>query len=143
MRISDWSSDVCSSDLTFLLLHRLKREGEAGTQLAQSVVDAMFADMDAALRELGAGDLGVPHRVKRMLSGFYGRAAAYEAGLDAPGDVLAGALRRNLYGPLREDQAGDDTGGWPAPGAAVTRGGAGGTGRQPGARGEDGVGKKE
>jgi cytochrome b pre-mRNA-processing protein 3 len=118
---------------TFLLLHRLKREGEAGTQLAQSVVDAMFADMDAALRELGAGDLGVPHRVKRMLSGFYGRATAYEAGLDAPGDGLADALRRNLYGTLREDQAGDDPGVRPGAVAAYMRAAAAELGRQPAA----------
>lgn len=89
----------------FLLLHRLKREGEAGARLSQVVVDAMFADMDAALREIGVGDLGVPHRVKRMLSGFHGRIAAYEAALDAPAGELAGALRRNLYGTLAADEA--------------------------------------
>lgn len=99
----------------FLLLHRLKREGEAGAALAQAVFDAMFADMDASLRELGAGDLGVPHRVKRMVSGFYGRVAAYEAGLAAPAadaagkeDGLVDALRRNLFGTV--DPAADGRG---------------------------------
>lgn len=116
----------------FLLLHRLKQEGEAGAQLSQVVVDAMFADMDAALRELGVGDLGVPHRVKRMLSGFHGRIAAYATGLDAPGDGLAGALRRNLYGTLAVDEAA-------GPGsradamAAYMRAAVVGLGRQPGA----------
>lgn len=84
----------------FLLLHRLKREGEAGADLAQAVFDTMFSDMDASLREMGAGDLGVPHRIKRMVNGFYGRVAAYEAGLAGGEAVLSEALRRNLYGTV-------------------------------------------
>jgi len=90
---------------TFLLLHRLKREGEAGSVLAQAMVDSMFADMDASLRELGAGDLGVAPRIKRMASGFYGRIAAYEAGLAGSDAELGEALRRNLYGTVEPDPA--------------------------------------
>lgn len=82
----------------FVLIHRLKGAGEAGADLAQAVFDTMFADMDAQLRELGAGDLGVPHRIKRMISGFYGRASAYESALAGSDEDLAEALRRNLYG---------------------------------------------
>ncbi|MGH6946672.1 MAG: ubiquinol-cytochrome C chaperone family protein [Kiloniellales bacterium] len=89
----------------FLVLHRLKREGEAGTGLAQSLFDTMFADMDASLRELGAGDLGVPHRIKRMVSGFQGRVAAYDAGLAGPDSELIEALRRNLYGTVAPSPA--------------------------------------
>jgi cytochrome b pre-mRNA-processing protein 3 len=84
----------------FLVIHRLNAEGERGAGLAQAVFDTMFADMDASLRELGAGDLGVPHRIKKMVSGFYGRAAAYEAGIAGSDDALITALRRNLYGTL-------------------------------------------
>src|SRR3546814_7474868 len=70
MRISDWSSDVCSSDL-----------------------------MDYNLRELGVGDLSVGKKVKQMAQGFYGRATAYESGLAAGEEAeLGDALRRNLYG---------------------------------------------
>lgn len=87
----------------FLVLHRLKAEGEEGAALAQAVFDTMFADMDASLRELGAGDLGVPHRIKRMISGFYGRAASYDAGLYGADDVLMAALRRNLYGTVASE----------------------------------------
>lgn len=89
----------------FLLLQRLRREGEAGASLAQAVVDALFADLDASLRELGASDLGVPPRIKRMASGFFGRVAAYEAGLAGPGPALAEALARNLYGTVAPDPA--------------------------------------
>jgi cytochrome b pre-mRNA-processing protein 3 len=82
----------------FLVLHRLKQAGEpTAAALAQSLFDATFADMDASLREMGAGDLGVGRRVKQMATGFYGRAAAYEEGLAGTGG-LEEALRRNLYG---------------------------------------------
>src|SRR5690606_24946976 len=58
----------------------------------------MFDDMDQNLRELGTGDLGVGKRVKRMAQAFYGRIAAYDAGLAQPDDVtLIAALRRNVY----------------------------------------------
>jgi cytochrome b pre-mRNA-processing protein 3 len=60
--------------------------------------------MDQSLRELGAGDLGVGLRVKRMAQGLYGRIAAYEAGLSGPGAELGAeleaALRRNLFGTV-------------------------------------------
>lgn len=84
----------------FLLLRRLRVEGEATARLRQGVFDWMFADMDASLRELGAGDLGVGRRVKHMARGFYGRIAAYDRGLDHGGSMLPDALRRNLYGTV-------------------------------------------
>jgi cytochrome b pre-mRNA-processing protein 3 len=71
----------------------------AAAALAQSLFDAAFADMDASLREMGAGDLGVGRRVKQMATGFYGRAAAYEEGLAGAAE-LEEALRRNLYGTV-------------------------------------------
>lgn len=82
----------------YLLLRRL-RPMQDGAGLAQTLFDVIFADMDASLREMGAGDLGVGKRVKVMAKGFYGRMAAYDAGLagEAP---LTEALRRNLYGTV-------------------------------------------
>ncbi|MBI3514083.1 MAG: ubiquinol-cytochrome C chaperone family protein, partial [Proteobacteria bacterium] len=67
---------------------------------AQALFDAMFADMDRSLREIGVGDLSVGKRVKDMARGLYGRIAAYEAGLDDAGDALAEALARNVYGTV-------------------------------------------
>lgn len=82
----------------FLLMRRLRAEGEAARGLSQSLFDIMFADMDQNLREIGVGDLGVGKRVKAMAQAFYGRVGAYDAGLDDPADpALAAALRRNLY----------------------------------------------
>jgi cytochrome b pre-mRNA-processing protein 3 len=88
----------------FLVLHRLKREGEATAEFAQALFDTMFADLDGALREMGASDLGVGPRIKAMARGFYGRVAAYERGLGDSGDLEA-ALRRNLFGTTRPGEA--------------------------------------
>lgn len=87
----------------YLLLRRL-RPLDDGAGLAQALFDVIFADMDASLREMGAGDLGVGRRVKVMAKGFYGRMAAYDAGLagEAP---LSDALRRNLYGTVEPSLA--------------------------------------
>ena len=83
-----------------LLLRRLTDGGVETASLAQALFDVMFADMDASLREMGAGDLGVGRRVKQMATGFYGRVAAYDAGLAGGAGVLAAALRRNLFGTV-------------------------------------------
>ncbi len=83
---------------TFLVLHQLKRLDEES--LGQALFDTMFMDMDENLREIGVGDLSVGKRVKQMVSAFYGRVAAYEAGLDAKEGVLEAALERNLYGTV-------------------------------------------
>ena len=86
----------------FLVLRRLRRDGHAGAELGQLLFDAMFDDMDRNLREMGVGDLGVGRRVKAMGKAFYGRAVAYDAGLDEGDSMLADALRRNLYGEAAE-----------------------------------------
>ena len=48
------------------------------------------------------GDLGVGRRVKQMATGFYGRIAAYDAGMEG-GDLIE-ALRRNAYGTVTIDE---------------------------------------
>lgn len=83
----------------WLLLRRLKGEPTA-ERLAQDLVEVFFADMDVSLREIGAADIGVGRRVKRMIEGFHGRAAAYDAALAAGGSALEEALARNLYGTV-------------------------------------------
>jgi len=94
----------------FVALRRLKRDAGATGALAQALFDAMFADMDRSLREIGVGDLAVGKRVKEMARGLYGRIAAYEGGLadgmTPAGDGLAGALARNVYGTVAAPPAG-------------------------------------
>jgi len=82
----------------FLYLHRLRREKNQAAALGQRFFDLMFADFDRSLREMGTGDLSVGREVKRMAQAFYGRIAAYEAGLKADDATLEAALARNLFG---------------------------------------------
>lgn len=89
----------------FLVLRRLKQGGEAASDTAQALFDVMFEDMDRNLREMGAGDLGVGRRVKKMGQAFFGRIAAYDEGLADDAGALAGALTRNLYGTVQPDPA--------------------------------------
>ncbi|MCR0980437.1 ubiquinol-cytochrome C chaperone family protein [Roseomonas populi] len=83
-----------------LLVRRLRRDPDPrGPALAQAVFDAMFADMDLNLREMGVGDMSIGKRVRRMWEAFHGRALAYEAALEG-GDAagLEAALARNVWG---------------------------------------------
>lgn len=87
-----------------LVLRRLKRDFPAGLELAEALQEVFFTDMDRSLREMGAGDMGVGKRVKRMAEGFMGRLAAYEAALDAVplrgSQELETVLRRNALGTV-------------------------------------------
>lgn len=84
----------------FLVLNRLKADYEATSDFAQALFDAMFADLDRSLREMGATDIGVGRRVKDMAKGLYGRIKAYEDGLAGDDALLGEALKRNLYGTV-------------------------------------------
>jgi cytochrome b pre-mRNA-processing protein 3 len=82
----------------FLLIHRLRELPASGPTLAQAVFDAMFADMDMNLRELGVSDLSVGKRVRAMWEAFHGRANAYAAALATAGQpALAATLARNVW----------------------------------------------
>jgi cytochrome b pre-mRNA-processing protein 3 len=62
------------------------------------VFDTFCRDMDHNLREMGIGDQGVPHQMRRVGEAFYGRAHAYDAALEQPDDgALIEALQRNVY----------------------------------------------
>ena len=80
----------------FLLIRRLNREAEPGPTLAQAVFDAMFADMDVNLREMGVGDMSVGKRNRAMWEAFHGRASVYTAAWDDPA-ALEAALARNVW----------------------------------------------
>lgn len=89
----------------YLVLRRLKGEGEGADALGQELADTFFSDMDHSLRELGIGDLGIPKRIKKLARMFYGRTKSYDEALDkADADALAAALRRNVR---------PDAGEWP------------------------------
>lgn len=76
---------------------------QAYQPVTEKLLEIMFDDMDAALREMGVGDMGVPRRVKRMAEALYGRFDAYEKALESKEAVHA-ALRRNVYGSAGEEE---------------------------------------
>ena len=89
-----------------LLIRRLRQDPDPrGPAIAQAVFDAMFADMDINLREMGVSDLRVGKRMRQMWEAFHGRCLAYEAALDA-GDDAALAAARALAGHMAAAAAG-------------------------------------
>ncbi|MEQ8434455.1 MAG: ubiquinol-cytochrome C chaperone family protein [Oceanicaulis sp.] len=89
-----------------LLFRRLRGQGDAATELSQLVFDRMFDDFDAALREMGTGDLSVGKKIREMGEAFYGRAKAYEDALNAGDEEkLAAILERNLFAVDAEEGA--------------------------------------
>jgi cytochrome b pre-mRNA-processing protein 3 len=85
----------------FMVLHRLKEEGEERRQLGQSLFNVLFLDLDRGLRELGVGDLKVPKKIRKMGESFYGRVKAYDEALASPDNrALEQALARNVLGKL-------------------------------------------
>jgi cytochrome b pre-mRNA-processing protein 3 len=90
-----------------LVLRRLGRDPQStGTfrgwgrreSRGQLLFDAFCRDLDANLREMGVGDMGVPRRMRRYGEAFYGRQAAYQAALDTTEKrALENALARNIF----------------------------------------------
>jgi cytochrome b pre-mRNA-processing protein 3 len=84
----------------FLVLQRLKGELETES-FSQALIDEIFRDMDRSLREMGAGDLSVGKKVRKMAEVFYGRLEAYrEALAGPPGEqqiALQHVLARNVF----------------------------------------------
>lgn len=88
------------------IFHRLRGRGAQADQLGQATYDAMFAGLDAALREMGVADLGVGRRIKIMTHALNGRIQAYDAALaSADAGELPAALRRNAYGTASPQDA--------------------------------------
>lgn len=87
-----------------LYFRRTRQSPRSGQEIAQEIVDAFFEDVDHSIRELGIGDQGVPKRMKKLAGMFYGRLESYAAALDKDDrDLLASALRRNIYPETGED----------------------------------------
>lgn len=82
-----------------LLVNRLCRSdaGKDGKILAQAYFDVMFLSLDWSIREMGVGDLGVPRRIKKMMSSFKGVAFAYDEAVRASEGDVQNVLLRNVY----------------------------------------------
>jgi len=88
--------DMISLNLA-LVLRRLRSEREAKI-FGQALFDLFFKDMDRSLREMGAGDLAVPKKIRKMGELFYGLLASLDTALTSgkPAEV-EGVLLRNIY----------------------------------------------
>lgn len=86
----------------FLVMERLARDAETA-YLAQAVFDAMFADMDRNLREMGVGDLSVGKKVKSLARHFYGLSDAVRRGLAEGPAALQDAVSRNIFDEAAPD----------------------------------------
>lgn len=90
-----------------LVVRRLRREPAPIRALGQGVFDLFCRDMDHSFREMGIGDLAVPKHMRRVAEAFYGRAAAYEAGIEGADDEqLAAVLARNIFPQSASPSAG-------------------------------------
>ena len=77
----------------WLVLERLRAAGL--NDLSQALTDALFVGFDEGLRDLGAGDMGLGRRMKKIADAFYGRLKVY--GESADEGSMGAALARNLY----------------------------------------------
>ena len=90
--------DTIDGRFDFLALHLslvLERLGTAAPEFKQALIDHFCIDMDDNLRELGAGDLSVAKKVRRMAEALAGRYSAYEKSIDQT--AMEEAVRRNIY----------------------------------------------
>lgn len=81
-----------------LLVMRLRDEGGAGADTAQTLFDTYVSALDHTLRELGVGDLSISKKMRRLGESLYGRMTSYEAPLrSGDREALAAALARNVF----------------------------------------------
>ena len=78
------------------VLRRLRTLPPPAGDVAQDLVDTVFAHLEIALRELGVGDMGIPKRMKKLGRAFYDRAGGYDRLLAAgePGPLAAALADR-------------------------------------------------
>ncbi len=86
----------------FLVIDRLRREAPETDRLVRLLQEVFFERLDAALREMGVGDLSVGRKIRALAEAFYGRYSAYERSV--AGDIADGAgaleeaIARNVLG---------------------------------------------
>jgi cytochrome b pre-mRNA-processing protein 3 len=98
-------ADSLDGRFDLLVLHAwLMLAALKGGPLAQDLTNMIFTGFDEAMREQGAGDMGIGHKLKAMANAFYGRLAAYDAAKTE--QELAAALAKNLWrGGAVDDRA--------------------------------------
>ena len=90
---------------TILVVYKLNLIKPQGHLLSQKLFDTLFKDLDYSLRELGAGDVGVISRIKKMSSAYLGRQKSYcELFKSNNLEGLITSLNNNVYRNVIVDQ---------------------------------------
>jgi cytochrome b pre-mRNA-processing protein 3 len=91
----------------YLLMERLKNQGEQAAETSQALFDTYLSALDNALREMGVGDLSVGKRMRKMGEAFYGRVLGYEKAIAALPDTseIEALVTRTIYAGADPAQA--------------------------------------
>ena len=84
--------------ITIIVVHRLSKIKNDGSELSQKIFDIVFKDLDYSLRELGAGDVSVANNMKKLISAYMGRQKIYvNAFENNDQNSLALAFKNNIF----------------------------------------------
>jgi len=83
----------------FIVQQRLQKIQAMPKYLSRDVSEAMIADMDRSLREMGVGDMAVGKQVKAMATAWFGRNESYSKALGEPDSLaaLSDVIQRNIF----------------------------------------------
>ena len=84
--------------ITIIVVHRLSKIKNEGSELSQKIFDIVFKDLDYSLRELGAGDVSVANNMKKLISSYMGRQKIYVKAFKSEDEkLLALAFKNNIF----------------------------------------------
>ena len=84
--------------ITIIVVHRLSKIKNEGSELSQMIFDIVFKDLDYSLRELGAGDVSVANNMKKLISSYMGRQKIYVKAFKSEDEkFLALAFKNNIF----------------------------------------------
>ena len=84
--------------ITIIVVYRLSKIKNEGSELSQMIFDIVFKDLDYSLRELGAGDVSVANNMKKLISSYMGRQKIYvKAFKNEDEKFLASAFKNNIF----------------------------------------------
>lgn len=89
----------------FLVIDRLRRGAPDTDRLVRQLQEVFFERLDAALREMGVGDLSVGRKIRALAEAFYGRYSAYQRGVADKTRALEEAIARNVLATEDADRA--------------------------------------
>jgi cytochrome b pre-mRNA-processing protein 3 len=79
-----------------MLLNRLRGQGPMAQETSQELFDAYVSGLDAALREMGVGDISVGKKMRKLGEAIYGRVKTFDAAL-AGAEPMEAVVERTVY----------------------------------------------